>query len=476
MDASVTVEVERERARPAAQHERPHRLQFARALIARRKDLESQRRAAHLQGRRLEAGRAAAAPRPRARHRGRARHGRGAEITHQEMANLIGSTRETVSLTLSQFKRKGLIQTEGRKVILADPEGLRALAYPAGRRGGLACVQSGRGCRVALLRWCIFVFGDRSLGWPLRVPPSLGVALASRPEDGPERASTSPKNEHSTPSRGLPPLPLPFLIISPRRPPSAPRLPPSHRSRTPQPRLDARHLGRLAPATTVQLHGLVFRRTVGPEQSKEGSRRRGAGASLSGRRRALPTRLRVGMPARLRATVGRAAAHSRSVPQEAPAPRKPATGPRRRRRDLHRRVPAAASPLPAALAAVAAAVATAASAAATTVAAATAAVAAASATAAVAAASATAADPPPERGTRARLAHVDGPALDFAAGQRLNHLAPLRRRCPSRRTRSRAGGRCHGPSRSSPPRRFARLPRKPLAAPARHVVRQISYV
>ena len=52
----------------------------------------------------------------------------GLKITHQEMANLIGSTRETVSLTLSQFKRKGLIQTEGRKVILADPEGLRALA------------------------------------------------------------------------------------------------------------------------------------------------------------------------------------------------------------------------------------------------------------------------------------------------------------------------------------------------------------
>lgn len=50
------------------------------------------------------------------------------KITHQEMANLIGSTRETVSLTLAQFKRKGLIATEGRKVILADREGLRALA------------------------------------------------------------------------------------------------------------------------------------------------------------------------------------------------------------------------------------------------------------------------------------------------------------------------------------------------------------
>ena len=50
------------------------------------------------------------------------------KITHQEMANLIGSTRETVSLTLAQFKKKGLIQTDGRKVIIADREGLRALA------------------------------------------------------------------------------------------------------------------------------------------------------------------------------------------------------------------------------------------------------------------------------------------------------------------------------------------------------------
>jgi len=49
------------------------------------------------------------------------------KITHQEMANLIGSTRETVSLTLSQFKRNKLITTEGRKIILLDREGLKAL-------------------------------------------------------------------------------------------------------------------------------------------------------------------------------------------------------------------------------------------------------------------------------------------------------------------------------------------------------------
>ena len=49
------------------------------------------------------------------------------KITHQELANLIGSTRETVSLTLSQFKRKSLLTTDGRKVIVTDAESLRAL-------------------------------------------------------------------------------------------------------------------------------------------------------------------------------------------------------------------------------------------------------------------------------------------------------------------------------------------------------------
>lgn len=49
------------------------------------------------------------------------------KITHQELANLIGSTRETVSLTLSQFKKKKLICTEGRKVIISDAESLKAM-------------------------------------------------------------------------------------------------------------------------------------------------------------------------------------------------------------------------------------------------------------------------------------------------------------------------------------------------------------
>lgn len=50
----------------------------------------------------------------------------GLKITHQEMANLIGSTRETISLTLAQFKKKGLLNMNGRTVVLLDHEGLRA--------------------------------------------------------------------------------------------------------------------------------------------------------------------------------------------------------------------------------------------------------------------------------------------------------------------------------------------------------------
>ena len=50
----------------------------------------------------------------------------GLKITHQEMANLIGSTRETISLTLAQFKKKGTINMNGRTVVLLDREGLKA--------------------------------------------------------------------------------------------------------------------------------------------------------------------------------------------------------------------------------------------------------------------------------------------------------------------------------------------------------------
>ncbi|HFE46831.1 MAG TPA: Crp/Fnr family transcriptional regulator [Nannocystis exedens] len=49
------------------------------------------------------------------------------KITHQEMANLIGSTRETISLTLAHFKKRHLLDLLGRTVVLLDKEGLQAM-------------------------------------------------------------------------------------------------------------------------------------------------------------------------------------------------------------------------------------------------------------------------------------------------------------------------------------------------------------
>jgi CRP/FNR family transcriptional regulator, cyclic AMP receptor protein len=51
----------------------------------------------------------------------------GVKMTHQEMANLIGSTRETVSATLGDFKRRGLILLDKRSMIIRDPKGLASV-------------------------------------------------------------------------------------------------------------------------------------------------------------------------------------------------------------------------------------------------------------------------------------------------------------------------------------------------------------
>lgn len=49
------------------------------------------------------------------------------KITHQEMANLIGSTRETISLALANFKKRNLVHLVGRSVVLVDHDGLQSL-------------------------------------------------------------------------------------------------------------------------------------------------------------------------------------------------------------------------------------------------------------------------------------------------------------------------------------------------------------
>ncbi len=51
-----------------------------------------------------------------------------APVTHQDLANLIGSTRETTTATLNQFKRARLIQFDRRRIVISGLDGLEALA------------------------------------------------------------------------------------------------------------------------------------------------------------------------------------------------------------------------------------------------------------------------------------------------------------------------------------------------------------
>jgi len=48
-------------------------------------------------------------------------------LTHKEMASLIGVTRETVSFCVLDMRKKGLIETEGKRVVLLDAKRLEKM-------------------------------------------------------------------------------------------------------------------------------------------------------------------------------------------------------------------------------------------------------------------------------------------------------------------------------------------------------------
>jgi CRP/FNR family cyclic AMP-dependent transcriptional regulator len=52
----------------------------------------------------------------------------GAKYTHQEIADYVGSTRETVTLVLGQLKRRGLILTDHRQLVVRNEKGLEKLS------------------------------------------------------------------------------------------------------------------------------------------------------------------------------------------------------------------------------------------------------------------------------------------------------------------------------------------------------------
>jgi CRP/FNR family cyclic AMP-dependent transcriptional regulator len=49
------------------------------------------------------------------------------KYTHQELANLIGSTRETTTLVLNEFRRQGAIDFLGRKIVIRRRDDLESL-------------------------------------------------------------------------------------------------------------------------------------------------------------------------------------------------------------------------------------------------------------------------------------------------------------------------------------------------------------
>lgn len=51
-----------------------------------------------------------------------------AGLTHQQLAELTGSTRETVTVTLNQFREAGLVEIARKKVTILDRDGLDAVS------------------------------------------------------------------------------------------------------------------------------------------------------------------------------------------------------------------------------------------------------------------------------------------------------------------------------------------------------------
>ena len=49
-------------------------------------------------------------------------------LTHEELANMVGSSRETVTRMLSRFKKEQLILMRGSSILILAPELLERLA------------------------------------------------------------------------------------------------------------------------------------------------------------------------------------------------------------------------------------------------------------------------------------------------------------------------------------------------------------
>lgn len=53
-------------------------------------------------------------------------------FSHQEVSEMLGAYRETVTVTLNKFKQHGLIEIERRRIVIKDPAGLDGVAAGQG--------------------------------------------------------------------------------------------------------------------------------------------------------------------------------------------------------------------------------------------------------------------------------------------------------------------------------------------------------
>jgi CRP/FNR family transcriptional regulator, cyclic AMP receptor protein len=49
------------------------------------------------------------------------------KITHEQIANIVGSTRQWVTITMARFQKQGLVSVERDSIIIEDKEGLRQI-------------------------------------------------------------------------------------------------------------------------------------------------------------------------------------------------------------------------------------------------------------------------------------------------------------------------------------------------------------
>jgi CRP/FNR family transcriptional regulator, global nitrogen regulator len=64
-------------------------------------------------------------------------------LTHQDLANMIVSTREAVSKVMSEFQRAGLVEVRNRRIVLSPRLAEIRLGDPSSSSGAAACSAKG---------------------------------------------------------------------------------------------------------------------------------------------------------------------------------------------------------------------------------------------------------------------------------------------------------------------------------------------